>query len=71
MGHAAARMPAPIASTNICPKYGRPSSTHGRLLTIPTTPTEGSRDIASIAFVNSDGSMTAAPVTSSGFCTVP
>ena len=37
----------------------------------PTTPIDGSAEIASIERVNSDGSMIAAPVRSSGFCTVP
>ena len=41
------------------------------LLTTPMTPTEGSADMASIDRVKIAGSMTAAPVTSSGFCTVP
>jgi hypothetical protein len=40
-------------------------------LTTATTPIDGSFDIAGIARVNIVGSMTAAPVTSSGFCTVP
>src|SRR6266566_1359612 len=41
------------------------------LLTTPTTPIDGSADMASIDRVKIVGSMTAAPVTSSGFCTVP
>jgi hypothetical protein len=71
VGPDAARIPAPMASTNICPMYGRPVSIHGRELTMPTTPTEGSPDMTSTARVKIVGSMTAAPVTSSGFCTVP
>ena len=36
-------MPAPIASTNTCPWYGRPwRRLHGRLLMMPTTPIDGS-----------------------------
>ena len=64
-------MPAPIASTNTCPWYGCPGSVHGRVLMMPTTPIDGSADMTSIARVKIVGSMTAAPVTSSGFCTVP
>ena len=46
-------------------------SIHGMLLTTPTTPIDGSADMASIDRVKILGSMMAAPVTSSGFCTVP
>ena len=60
-----------MASTNICAAYGRPSSCQGSPLTMPTTPIDGSAVMASIERVKIAGSMMAAPVTSSGFCTVP
>ena len=71
VGQAASAMPAPIASTNRCVTWAPPSSSQGTPWMTPTTPIDGSAAIARIALVKIVGSMIAAPVTSSGFCTVP
>ncbi len=63
--------PAPTASASTWPTHGRPSASQGRVLITATTPTDGSADMTSMQRVKMAGSMTAAPVMSSGFCTVP